>query len=306
LPVPLPPLPIQRRIAGILGALDDKIEVNRRINRTLEEMARTLYKHWFVDFGPFQAGEFVDSELGAVPAGWRVTKLKEVAKINPDSISKGNEPIHINYVNISSVDPGVIREVEPMPYSGAPSRAKRVVQHGDTIWSMVRPNRKSYCLIQNPIENLIVSTGFAVVRPKKVPYSFLYLALTTDSFVDYLTKRATGAAYPAVNTGDFKQAKVLVPPQQIGEQFEAIVRPWFSLQGRLQRENRVLTETRDYLLPKLLSGEVEVPAAEAVVEGRPAGSEVAGYVQPALFRSGKEAGCYNASCWGIVNDYGNN
>ena len=79
--IPLPPLPIQRRIAEILGRLDDKIEVNRRINRTLEAMAQALYKHWFVDFGPFQDGEFVESEVGLVPKGWEVKALADIVDL---------------------------------------------------------------------------------------------------------------------------------------------------------------------------------------------------------------------------------
>ena len=78
LPIPLPSLPIQRRIAEILGRLDDKIEVNRRINRTLEAMAQALYRHWFVDFGPFQDGEFVESEVGVVPKGWEVNRWRRL------------------------------------------------------------------------------------------------------------------------------------------------------------------------------------------------------------------------------------
>jgi len=79
--VALPPLPVQRCIAEILGRLDDKIEVNRRINRTLEAMAQALYRHWFVEFGPFRDGEFVESELGAIPKGWEVSNVGDVCQV---------------------------------------------------------------------------------------------------------------------------------------------------------------------------------------------------------------------------------
>ena len=102
-PVKIPPLPTQRRIAQILGRLDDKIELNRRLNRTLEAMAQALYKHWFIDFGPFQHGHFVASDLGPIPKGWEVRQLGDVAKINHASIRKGQEPEEIIYVDISSV-----------------------------------------------------------------------------------------------------------------------------------------------------------------------------------------------------------
>lgn len=101
LEVPYPPLPTQRRIAQILGRLDDKIEVNRRINRTLEVMAQALFKHWFVDFGPFQAGPFVESELGLIPEGWRVRPLPEVIEVNPPrSLSKGQAAPYLEMSNM--------------------------------------------------------------------------------------------------------------------------------------------------------------------------------------------------------------
>jgi type I restriction enzyme S subunit len=178
LPVMLPPLPTQRRIAEILGRLDDKIEANRRINRTLEAMAQALYRHWFVEFGPFRDGEFVESEVGAIPKRWEVVRLGDVARTNELSIRNGHEPNRITYVDISSVSACAINSFAPMVFVDAPSRARRLVKHGDTIWSAVRPNRRSFCLIQHPPEGLVVSTGFVVLSPTKVPYSFLYCLLT--------------------------------------------------------------------------------------------------------------------------------
>ena len=170
--IPLPPLPIQRRIAEILGRLDDKIEVNQRINATLEAMAQALYRHWFVEFGPFRDGEFVESELGAIPKGWEVQKLKNVADVNRSSIRTGHEPTEIAYIDISSVSPGKIEAKITLPFSDAPSRARRLVRHGDIIWSVVRPNRRAFALIQHPAENLVVSTGFAVITAIQVPFTY--------------------------------------------------------------------------------------------------------------------------------------
>lgn len=258
----LPPLPIQRRIAAILGALDDKIEVNRRINRTLEALAQALFKHWFVDFGPFQDGPFVETALGMVPAGWGVGKLDDVAKVNPSTIRKGQEPKEIIYVDISSVSTGQIDDFLSMSFADAPSRAQRLVKHGDIIWAAVRPNRRAFSLIQYPDEKLVVSTGFAVIRPERVPYSYIYSVLSTQEFTDYLVSRATGAAYPAVNSKDFKLAPVLIPKSDVIKDFHRYVEPWLEQKYILQQEIRSLAATRDYLLPRLLSGEIAVAAAE--------------------------------------------
>ena len=258
--VQLPPLPTQRRIAAILSAYDDLIENNTRRIAILEQMARMLYREWFVHFRfpGHEDVEMVDSDLGPIPERWGIVKLGDIAEINTSSVSKDGAPEQINYVAISSVSPGRIEAMEPMSFRDAPSRARRVVKHGDIIWSTVRPNRRSYCLILDPAPNLIVSTGFAVITPRRVPYTYLYHTLTTDEFVAYLTNNATGAAYPAVNAGDFRNADVLLPPTGITESFHSIVLDCFDEKQNLHKKSDVLRRTRDLLLPRLISGEVDV------------------------------------------------
>jgi type I restriction enzyme S subunit len=255
-----PPLLTQRKIAAILSAYDRLIENNTRRIEILEEMARSIYREWFVKFrfpGHEQV-QMVDSELGLIPEGWEVKKLEKVADINASTIKPSNAPEEINYIDISSVSTGKIDKIEPIALSNASSRARRIVKQGDIIWSTVRPNRKSYSLILNPIPNLIVSTGFAVVTPKKAPYTYLYHALTTNNFVGYLTNNATGSAYPAVNTGDFKNAEVLIPRIELMNKFHNIVADIFSEKDNFLRKNINLRQTRDLLLPRLISGEIDV------------------------------------------------
>ena len=132
------------------------------------------------------------------------------------------------------------------------------MQHGDIIWSTVRPNRRSYCLILDPVPNLIVSTGFAVITPQKVPYTYLYHALTTDEFVAYLTNNATGAAYPAVNTSDFQNADILLPPTGLLQSFHDVVLDFYDEKQNLHTRSNVLRCTRDLLLPRLISGQLDV------------------------------------------------
>ena len=260
LQVPLPPLVTQHKIVSILSAYDDLIENNTRRIEILEEMARSLYREWFVNFrfpGHEQV-KMVDSELGLIPEGWKVKKLGEVADINKASLKTGEAPEEINYIDISSVSTGKIDKIEPITFSKASSRARRIVKHGDTIWATVRPNRKSYSLILNPIQNLIVSTGFAVITGRKAPYTYLYQTLTTDNFVGYLTNNATGSAYPAVNTGDFKNADVLIPRIELMDKFHNIVADIFNEKENFLLRNVNLRQTRDLLLPKLISGNINL------------------------------------------------
>ena len=265
-----PPLKTQRNIASILSAYDDLIENNLRRIKILEEMAQNLYREWFVKFRfpGHEKVKMVESELGMIPDGWGVVRLSGVTEVNSTCVKKGSAPGNIVYVTIKSVSTGSIDAVAPMPFSEAPSRARRVVQHGDTIWSSVRPNRRSYSLVLNPPENMIVSTGFAVIRPMAIPYTYCYYATTTDDFAAYLTNRAKGAAYPAVSADDFEGAVILKASAEVLDQFHSIVEPMVLLSTSLRQRNITLRRARDLLLPKLISGEIDVLELDIEIEER--------------------------------------
>lgn len=260
LSIDLPPISIQRQVVGVLSAYDDLIENSTRRITVLEEMARSIYREWFVHFR-FPGHEeikLVDSHVGKIPEGWEVKKLSEVAAVNESSIKKGDEPSEIKYVDIASVSKGQILQTENLPFKEAPGRARRKVKHGDIVWSAVRPNLRAYALILDPAPNLIVSTGFAVISPKLVLYSYLYETLTADKFVEYLVNHTRGAAYPAVNTEDFENAKILVPDTRILDSYHDIVNDFFILRHSFLEKNANLRRTRDLLLPRLVSGEIDV------------------------------------------------
>ncbi len=255
----LPDKVTQDELASILSAYDNLIENNNRRIAILEEMTQSLYREWFVKFrfpGHEQA-KFIDSPLGKRPEGWKVQKLKDVAEVNPESITKKNVPEEIQYVDIKSVSSGSIDDVKPMPFLDAPSRARRIVQDGDIIWATVRPNRKQYSYISKPEPNTIVSTGFAVIRALSVPSPFLLQVLTTDDFVSYLVNHASGAAYPAVNASEFENADTLIPNEAILMKFDSFAAPMIQQCETLKRKNRNLTAQRDLTLPKLITGQIK-------------------------------------------------
>lgn len=264
LPLQTPSLRTQRKIAGILSAYDDLIENNTRRIAILEEIAQALYREWFINFRfpGHESVTLIDSPLGKIPEGWEFGPLKKVAEVNGLNIKKGSESNEISYVDIASVSTGKIDVIRLLPFSEAPSRARRIVRHGDMIWSTVRPNRKSYSLILDPLPNMVVSTGFAVISGISVPFSYLYHALTTNDFVGYLVNSATGSAYPAVNSGDFERATILIPTQQILSTFHKMTEPLFLEQHCLNKKNEKLRLTRDLLLPKLISGQIDVENLE--------------------------------------------
>lgn len=256
--LPVPPLKVQQRIAGVLSAYDELIENSQRRIQILEAMARALYREWFVEFR-FPGHEkipLVASPLGKIPRGWEVKTLAAVAAVNRAQINARNAPGELHYIDIASVGPGEIREITTYAFTDAPGRARRVVQHGDVLWSCVRPNRRSHALVMHPESNTIASTGFAVLTASAVPFTFLYFATTTDKFVGYLTNHATGAAYPAVTATTFEDAHLLVPPAPLLARFGEATIPMSEETHALQRQIHNLRETRDLLLPRLLSGQV--------------------------------------------------
>lgn len=257
LKIPLPNLITQKKIAAILSAYDDLIENNQRRIALLEKMAEEIYREWFVRLR-FPGHEKVKKVKG-VPEGWCVAELKELASINPSSISRQGDPESILYVDISSVSTNRIDDVTPYISANAPGRARRRVKHGDIIWSSVRPANRAYCLIYEPPENLIVSTGFAVIRPNSTtPFTFLFFTVTSNPFVDQMTTVAKGAAYPATSFDDFEKAKLLVPTEDLLRTFHEKTEPMFRQRHFLQQQSERLRKTRDMLLPRLISGKLSI------------------------------------------------
>lgn len=252
-----PPLSVQKKIAAIISAYDDLIENNQRRIALLEKMAEEIYREWFVRLR-FPGHEKVKLAKG-IPQGWRVANLDELASVNPSSISRRESPDSILYVDISSVSTNRIDDAVWYAFADAPGRARRRVEHGDVIWSSVRPANRAYCLIYEPPENLIVSTGFAVIQPNAtVPFTFLLFAVTSNAFVDQMTTVAKGAAYPATSFDDFEKAKLLVPTDELLKDFHEKVEPLFRQKHFLQQQIDRLRPMRDLLLPRLISGKLSV------------------------------------------------
>ena len=246
----------QEKIADTLSAYDDLIENNQKQIKLLEEAAQRLYKEWFVDlrFPGHENTKIMDG----VPEGWQWCKVRDVADINSSALPKNYKEDFIDYVDLGSVRCGHIETRTRYNLNEAPGRAKRCAKDGDIIWGMVRPNLKAYALVTNPKETDVFSTGFSVLSAKKVPYSYLYCAVTQDEFVGYLVNATNGAAYPAVKPVHFEVADILKPDDKVLEQFHSVADSIYRKKEALENQNHNLRESRDLILPKLMSGEVEV------------------------------------------------
>ncbi|VWX33693.1 hypothetical protein LIMNO130_20270 [Limnobacter sp. 130] len=257
--VPFPPLPIQQKIAGILAAYDDLIENNLKRIKLLEEKAQITYEEWFVRLRfPGHESTTIDPET-SLPEGWETKAISSICDVNKNSITARNPPEEIRYIDISSAETGYYTTPQEMSFAEAPSRARRRVAFGDTIFSTVRPNRRIFSLVLENDPLLVASTGFAVLTPHRAQnFPFIYITIAQQSFTDAAVAVAGGAAYPAVNQTDFERIKITVPTQELMNKFSDAFVPNFRIKGQLQRENVLLREARDILLPRLMTGVIEV------------------------------------------------
>jgi type I restriction enzyme, S subunit len=257
----IPPRQEQDKIAAILSAYEDLIANNQRRITLLERMAEDIYREWFVRLR-FPGYEQVKFEKG-VPQGWRFAELGELATINSSSLKKGSQQDRIQYIDISAVTTNHIGDLSEIALADAPGRARRLVKHGDVIWSSVRPASRAYCLIYEPPKNLVASTGFAVISPKPgIAFTFINFAVTSDSFVEQMAMVAKGSAYPATSFDDFGKAKVLRPSADLLDRFHALCEPMFRRRHQLRETNKALAKQRDALLPRLISGKLAVDALD--------------------------------------------
>lgn len=279
MPITFPRFSEQKKIGRLLAAIDDKIELNRRMNETLEAMARAIFKDWFVDFGPTRAkaegrAPYLAANLWSLfpdrlddegkPDGWQLGTLEAVSDLNPESWGTNNKPTQLEYVDLTNTKWGTIESTEMYTWEYAPSRARRVLCQGDTIVGTVRPGNGSYALVDR--KNLTGSTGFAVLRPKKGLFrELVYCAATSPDNIDRLAHLADGGAYPAVRPDLVADTELVISSPSIIGAFSSNCGPLIDRVEANRQESRTLAHTRDLLLPKLMSGEIRIRDVETEI-----------------------------------------
>ncbi len=295
---PLPPERAQRAIAHILGTLDDKIELNRRMNETLEAMARALFKSWFVDFDPVRAkaqgqtppgmdpataalfpSEFERSELGKIPKGWRATTLGAEAERCGGIVQTG--PFG-SQLHASDYVPEGIPVVMPKDITGrrvttdriarireadAERLSKHRLQPGDLVYSR-RGDVERHALVANREIGWLCGTGCLLVRlgPKWPSPAFASLTLDRPEARAWISQHAVGATMPNLNTSILSAVPLVVPSDELLAAFGREVDRLENLHVARDAESVTLGKIRDALLPRLLSGELSVDQADRVVE----------------------------------------
>ena len=249
----------QHRIASILSSLDRKIELNNKINADLEEMAQAIFKNWFVDFEPFKDGKFVDSELGMIPEGWKVGRLTDVIKLMPGGTPKTSEPLYWDNGTIPFFSPKDVSgvycfETEKHITEAGLNKCSSNLYPKDTIFITCRGTVGKVCL--TACDMAMNQSNYAI---KAIDgYSQYYVYYLVKSVVERLIKKSNGAVFSAITSKDFDE-EILIPSQKTVEDFTNVIDSFFRRIFTLGTENSRLSTLRDTLLPRLMSGEIEVP-----------------------------------------------
>jgi len=267
LDIPIPSLNEQKTIINILSSFDNKIENNNKMNKTLEEMAQTIYKSWFVDFEPFQDGEFVESKLGEIPEQWKVKKIKEISDVvlgkTPSTRKEENYGEKYPFVRIPEMhDKIFIVETEKkLSEIGHKSQENKLIPENSIMVSCIGTVG-------------LVSLNF---KPSHTNQQ-INTIVCDDELVEYLYFRmknmrrklikigSSGTTMGNINKGTFQKIKVVIPDKDTLIEFHKTVKPLFNRIKLNLQENQALKELRDSLLLKLMSGEIRVPLDEDAKE----------------------------------------
>ena len=253
--VKVPDFEAQKKIASILSPLDDKIELNRRINRNLEQQAQALFKAWFVDFEPFKNGKFVDSELGKIPEGWKVVELGKVTTQEKERVG-----IRSDVKVLSPVTTGKLMFSEEY-------FTKQVFSDSIAKYILVKPNSFAY----NPARVNIGSMGrntfmfdgcvspvYVVFSCEKEYHYFFDMYRQLPSFKEEVIARSIGGVRQTLKYSDFALMKIIYPPKNVVIQFNDLYEQLLHAQNMLHTESKNLAGIRDSLLPNLMSGEIKI------------------------------------------------
>ena len=255
----IPPLSIQKQIGKILSSLDDKIELNRRINDNLEQQAQALFKSWFVDFEPFKDGKFVESELGRIPEGWRVERLGSVCKCLLGGTPSRNKGEYWNG-KIAWINSGEINEfriTKPSEYitqEGLKKSATKLLPKKTTVLAITGATLGQVSLLE--INSCANQSVIGVLENEDIFHEYIYPLIKNR--IDDLCSHMTGGAQQHINKNNVEQLEILIPPKKILIEYKRIVTPIYSLISNICFESQKISKLRDSLLPRLMSGELKL------------------------------------------------
>lgn len=252
----MPSLADQHRIAAILSSLDRKIELNNKINADLEEMAQAIFKNWFVDFEPFKDGKFVDSELGMIPEGWKVGTLRDITNNKTAKVKERNDVKVLSPVTSGEL---VLSEEYFTKQVFSSSIAKyKIVNKGDFAYNPARVNIGSIGRNEFDFDGC-VSPVYVVFSVLDGYENYFDLFRKTDFFKDSVASLAIGGVRQSLSYDDLSLIETIIPSKNIVEKFNNLYNQMKKTIKANKLENSRLSLLRDTLLPRLMSGEQEIP-----------------------------------------------
>lgn len=273
--IKLPPREQQDFLVKILSTLDEKIEVNNQINKKLEEMGQTIFKHWFVDFEfpdengePYKSsgGEMIESELGMIPKGWKVVDISSIFNIkdgthdSPKAIEEGYHLITSRHLMDTKLDFKNANKISETDYNEVNRRSK--VDRYDILISMIGTVGNLYLVQNEEIKFVIKNVGLFKTSEKLEMYEYIYSYLKTPLIKEYINSRMAGSTQQYISLTELRKIPVIIPEEStinLIEEFKRMINPVFNKIYTITNEIEKLEELRDNLLPKLMSGELRVP-----------------------------------------------
>lgn len=288
--LPIPPKDIRKKIAHILSTLDDKIELNRKMNQTLEEMASAIFKSWFVDFDPVHArltckdeaeleniakelgiskaildlfpSEFEESEFGMIPKGWENTELSQISKIQSGYAFKSAwwQDTGVKVIKIKNIDGNRVNtlDCECVSEEIATKNSNFKLSSGDLLIAMTGATVGKVGVIYTADEEYLLNQRVGRFQPIKYYDEYVKIFASSSKFFESIQGQAQGSAQPNISAREIESVKIVKPNDEIMKTFSSLLNPFFSKILEHQGEIQTLQKTRDTLLPKLLSGEIDV------------------------------------------------
>ena len=261
MPITLPPRGVQDKIVEVLKSIDEKIELNKRINDNLEKQAQALYKSWFVDFEPFCEGEFIESSLGSIPAGWKVGQLSDICEIVGGGTPPKSHPEYYCKRGIAWITPKDLsvskskfssRGSEDITSDGYKNSSAKLMPRGTVLFS----SRAPIGYISIATNEICTNQGFKSAVPGIAGTGYLYYFLQANT--DKIESKASGSTFKEASGSLMRALEVIIPTDGIFNQFEAELALILTKQENIASEIQTLTALRDTLLPKLISGELKI------------------------------------------------
>lgn len=257
-PINVPDIHTQKKIAAILGSIDDKIELNNKINENLQQQVAEIYKSWYQDFSRAANLPLVQTEFGLIPQGWRYALLGDLCK--SISITHKFDKDKLVFLNTGDIENGRFLHSNYMAVEDMPGQAKKTIAPGDILYSEIRPINRHFAYVNFPAEDYVVSTKLMVIRANGLDTRRLYHFLTSKDILSELQMQAESRSgtFPQIRFDNVSKLPILSADKETETAFIALLHTVYDQIEHNNCENEKLAALRDTLLPKLMNGEIEL------------------------------------------------